>query len=153
MINVCVQDVSTDKVSTPSETLFNNWANAANINLQKQVELTIRIVDKMESAELNGKYRNKKSATNVLAFPFEVEQNIELVILGDLVICSEIVQAEAQQQLKTELEHWAHMVVHGVLHLQGYDHIKSTQAEEMEQLEVQVLNTLGFGNPYLDNEL
>jgi len=153
MINVFVQNVTTCNESIPTDDLFSEWANAANIAINNQVELTIRIVDELESAELNQKYRNKNSATNVLAFPFEVEQEIDLVILGDLVICSQIVKFEAQQQSKNELEHWAHLVIHGVLHLQGYNHINTNQAEEMEHLEVQILNSFGIRNPYLVNEL
>ncbi len=153
MINVTVQYVVDDKKDTPTDKLLTKWANAANINLIDQVELTIRIVDERESAELNKMYRQKNTATNVLAFPFEVDDNVELKILGDLVICANIVFNEAQQQLKTEVEHWAHMVVHGVLHLQGYDHIEEEQAEVMEKLEVQILNSLGYQNPYQVNEL
>lgn len=152
MINVTVQYIANkniDESIIPDEHMFSDWANAANVNLTEQVELTIRIVDEVESAELNEMYRNKNSATNVLAFPFEVEENIELKILGDLVICAQIVELEAKQQLKTEMEHWAHMVIHGVLHLQGYDHINSKQAEEMENLEIKLLKKLGYQNPYL----
>ena len=153
MINVTVQYIVTEKSNIPNEELFSKWANAANINLTKQVELTIRIVEESESAILNETYRNKKSATNVLAFPFEDDDNVELTLLGDLVICAQIVATEARQQAKTVLEHWAHMVIHGVLHLQGYDHINKEQAEEMERLEIQILNKLGYQNPYLVNEL
>jgi probable rRNA maturation factor len=117
------------------------------------MELTIRIVDELESAELNEMYRNKKSATNVLAFPFEVDENVELKILGDLVICSQIVAAEALQQSKTKIEHWAHLIIHGVLHLQGYDHLSPAPAEEMENLEIKILDTLGYQNPYQAHEL
>ncbi len=153
MINVTVQYIVENKTHTPSHELFSKWANAANINLTEQVELTIRIVTERESAELNEIYRQKNSATNVLAFPFEVDNNVELKILGDLVICENIVVSEAKQQLKTGIEHWAHMVVHGVLHLQGYDHIKEGPAVVMEKLEIQILNSLGYQNPYMVNEL
>lgn len=155
MINVTVQYATSENIkelSIPTENKFSDWANTANIGLTDQVELTIRIVDKSESAELNEMYRNKNSATNVLAFPFEIEENIELKILGDLVICAQIVDLEAKQQSKTEMEHWAHMVIHGVLHLQGYDHINSEQAEEMENLEIQLLKKLGYKNPYQVND-
>ncbi|MFV1981937.1 MAG: rRNA maturation RNase YbeY [Thiohalomonadales bacterium] len=144
---------SKKKLNIPNEELFSKWANAANIDLTKQVELTIRIVNETESAGLNEKYRNKNSATNVLAFPFEVENNVDLILLGDLVICAQIVATEARKQSKTELEHWAHLVIHGVLHLQGFDHITIGQAHEMEDMEVQILNKLGFQNPYQVNEI
>jgi len=153
MINVTVQYVANKQIQYPDEESFSLWANSANTNLVGDVELTIRIVDESESAELNNQYRNKNSATNVLAFPFEVDKNVDLALLGDLVICAQIVATEARQQSKAEIEHWAHMVVHGVLHLQGYDHINTDQAEEMESLEIKILNTLGYKNPYQVNEL
>ncbi len=153
MINVTVQYVANKQIKYPDEESFSLWANSANTNLVADVELTIRIVDESESAELNNQYRNKNSATNVLAFPFEVDKNVDLALLGDLVICAQIVATEARQQSKAEIEHWAHMVVHGVLHLQGYDHINTDQAEEMESLEIKILNTLGYKNPYQVNEL
>jgi probable rRNA maturation factor len=152
MINVTVQYVVADHRNCPEQEKLSQWANAANINLLEEAELTIRIVDKVESAQLNETYRNKKSATNVLAFPFEVDELVELNLLGDLVICAQIVDTEAKEQSKTEKEHWAHMVIHGVLHLQGYDHINTKQAEEMEFLEIQILDTLGYQNPYQVNE-
>jgi len=155
MINVAVQYVATKNISeltVPSESQFSLWANTANVNITEQVELTIRIVDENESAELNETYRNKKTATNVLAFPFDVDESVELKILGDIVICAKIVEFEAQQQLKTVVEHWAHIVMHGVLHLQGYDHINLKQAEEMENLEIRLLKNLGYENPYQVNE-
>ncbi len=153
MINVTTQYVVEDQMNCPNEKILSLWANSACIKIKGDVELTIRIVDETESASLNETYRNKQSATNVLAFPFDVDKNVELILLGDLVICAQIVINEARQQLKTEAEHWAHMVVHGVLHLQGYDHIETEQAEEMESLEIQILNTLGYQNPYQVNEL
>ncbi len=148
MINVTVQYASEEQLNYLSEDLFVKWANAAGVGIEKEVELTIRIVNEIESAELNNLYRKKNSATNVLAFPFEVDDNVDVDLLGDLVICAAIVKAEAEQQSKTELEHWAHMVIHGVLHLQGYDHITADPAEEMENLEIQILNSLGYNNPY-----
>ncbi|MFV2061646.1 MAG: rRNA maturation RNase YbeY [Gammaproteobacteria bacterium] len=153
MINVTTQYVVEDQTNCPNEKILSLWANSACIKIEGDVELTIRIVDETESASLNETYRNKQSATNVLAFPFDVDKNVELILLGDLVICAQIVINEARQQLKTEVEHWAHMVVHGVLHLQGYDHIDTEQAEEMESLEIQILNTLGYQNPYQVSEL
>lgn len=155
MINITVQNVIQKKgqFNTPSDEQFAVWANAANTGLTEQVELTIRIVDEVESASLNEQYRKKKSATNVLAFPFEVEKNVGLTLLGDLVICANIVANEARLQAKSEMEHWAHMVIHGVLHLQGYDHINTEQAEKMENLEIQILTILGYSNPYQVTEL
>jgi probable rRNA maturation factor len=111
-------------------------------------ELTLRIVNTDESQQLNNTYRGKDKPTNVLSFPFDGPEEIPLALLGDLVICAPVVKHEACEQHKTEQAHWAHMVVHGTLHLLGYDHIESKQAEQMETLEVQILDSLGFADPY-----
>lgn len=118
-----------------------------------QAELTIRIVDKDEIQSLNRDYRQKDSATNVLSFPYEgfpfaSPVEMQLPLLGDLIICHDIVVQEAQQQQKKIADHWAHMVVHGVLHLKDYDHITDDEAEIMEALEIQILHKLGIANPY-----
>lgn len=124
------------------------------------VSVGIRIVDEAESAQLNKQYRHKQGATNVLSFPFEspflaedVDEDDEILdnFLGDLVICAPIVEAEATQQSKTLEAHWAHMVVHGVLHLQGYDHTETAQAEQMEDIERHILQGLGFPDPYQED--
>ena len=136
----------------PSSSQLSTWVDAAiekANNVAPESELTIRIVDQAESKELNKQYRDKDKPTNVLSFPFEAPPHIELNLLGDLVICAPIVAKEALEQQKSELSHWAHMVVHGTLHLQGYDHIDDKEAEEMENLEIEILNSLGFSNPYL----
>lgn len=114
----------------------------------EEYELTIRIVDKDEIQSLNHTYRHKDKPTNVLSFPFESPIEVSLPLLGDLVICHEIVVEEAAQQEKTLEAHWAHMVVHGVLHLKGYDHIDDTEAEVMESLEIKILNHFDIPNPY-----
>ena len=115
------------------------------------VELSIRLVDEAESQQLNSTYRNQNKATNVLSFPFDGPKQIPLALLGDLVICAPVVKLEANQQHKTEQSHWAHMVTHGVLHLIGYDHIEPEQAKQMEALEVQILNSLVYADPYVTN--
>ena len=117
------------------------------------VEMTIRIVDQEESQTLNYDYRGIDKPTNVLSFEFEqppglVDLGEELPYIGDLVICAEIVAKEAQEQNKTLEAHWAHMIVHGTLHLQGYDHIDEDDAEEMEAIEIEIMQSLGFENPY-----
>lgn len=112
-------------------------------------EITIRIVDAKESEQLNSDYRNKQKPTNVLSFPFEPPVQVESDLLGDLVICQSVMQHEACEQNKSELNHWAHLVVHGTLHLLGFDHIEESEAEEMESLEIQILKELGIGNPYI----
>lgn len=112
------------------------------------VELTLRIVDAPESQQLNRQYRGKDKPTNVLSFPFEGPEGIPLALLGDLVVCAPVVRSEAEQQHKSEQAHWAHMVVHGTLHLLGYDHIEEQDADIMEALEIRILDQLGFQDPY-----
>jgi probable rRNA maturation factor len=115
----------------------------------------IRIVDEQESAELNGQYRHKQGPTNVLSFPFEWPEGLDIsasegVLLGDLVICSPVVEREALEQHKRLMDHWAHMIIHGLLHLLGYDHIEEEEAEEMETKEIAILNKLHIQNPYIE---
>ena len=113
------------------------------------LEQTIRIVDEPESRTLNRQFRDRDSATNVLAFPADSDL-LDYDCLGDLVICAPLVSAEAKEQGKTEDAHWAHLVIHGMLHLQGYDHQTAAQVARMEALEVDILDTLGYTNPYND---
>lgn len=113
-------------------------------------ELTIRFVEQDESQALNRDYRGKDKPTNVLSFPFEAPPGIELPLLGDLVICHAVVEAEAIEQRKPLMNHYAHMVVHGTLHLLGYDHIDDDEAEAMEALERRLLATLDIPDPYAD---
>lgn len=114
------------------------------------IEMTVRIVGLEESQELNSTYRDKDKPTNVLSFPFENPPGLNepLPILGDLVVCAEVVAQEADEQNKTNLSHWAHMIVHGSLHLLGYDHINETEALQMESLEIEILKQLSISNPY-----
>ncbi|HHF5989859.1 TPA: rRNA maturation RNase YbeY [Haemophilus influenzae] len=125
------------------------WATGAVQPEGNEVEMTVRIVDEAESHELNLTYRGKDRPTNVLSFPFECPDEVELPLLGDLVICRQVVEREAAEQEKPLMAHWAHMVVHGCLHLLGYDHIEDDEAEEMESLETQIMQGLGFDDPYL----
>jgi probable rRNA maturation factor len=111
-------------------------------------EASVVLMSDMEMAEYNEHYRNKSGPTNVLSFPFDVPPGIESSHIGDVVICASVVVEEAQQQGKPAAAHWAHMVVHGMLHLQGYDHINNDEAEEMEKMETEILARLGFANPY-----
>lgn len=133
----------------PDEALFLKWLHAAIIPFQDEAEVTIRIVDNDESQQLNHQYRGKDKPTNVLSFPFQNPPGVELSLLGDLVICAPVVEQEATEQHKTAEAHWAHMVVHGCLHLLGFDHINDADAEQMEAEEIQILQQLGFNNPYL----
>jgi probable rRNA maturation factor len=133
----------------PSEAQIQLWLNAAVSPFQPVAEVTVRIVDETESQQLNFDYREKDKPTNVLSFPFQCPPGIELPLLGDLVICAGVVAQEAKEQNKSLDAHWAHMVVHGSLHLLGFDHINDDDALEMEAEEIQILAELGFADPYL----
>jgi probable rRNA maturation factor len=138
----------------PQESEITRWVKAAlQAEGKADAELTVRIVDEAESAELNETYRHKNGPTNVLSFPFEAPPQVELNLIGDLVVCAPVVQREAKEQGKQEPAHWAHMVVHGTLHLLGYDHLQQDEAEAMERRETSIMEALGFENPYrLDEE-
>lgn len=134
----------------PSSPSFREWVEAAlrGAKRRKATELSIRIVDAKEGRALNRDYRGKDYATNVLSFPAELPPGINLPLIGDLVICAPVVTREAAEQGKLTRHHWAHMTVHGVLHLLGYDHIEDDEAEAMEALETRILAGLGIADPY-----
>ena len=132
----------------PDQGQIQRWVDAALEGFGQDAEIVVRIVDEQESAELNEQYRHKPGPTNILSFPVEVPESIELNLLGDLVVCAPVLEKEALEQNKTLIDHWAHIIVHGVLHLLGYDHIDETQAELMESKEITILNTLNIENPY-----
>lgn len=140
--------IASDASSIPQQSQFLLWLGEALRERRADTEVTIRVVDEAESQHLNHQYRQKNTPTNVLSFPAEVPEFIELPLLGDLVICAPIIEKEAQQQQKKPHDHWAHMVIHGVLHLLGYDHIEESEAEEMEALEIQQLAALQIDSPY-----
>lgn len=131
----------------PTVEQFRAWAAAAVLGA-RQAEVVIRIVGEDESARLNQRYRHRHGPTNVLSFPFEAPPQVSLPLLGDLVLCAQVIAHEAGAQAKPELSHWAHMVVHGMLHLQGHDHETGTQAQAMESLEIEIMARLGFDTPY-----
>lgn len=135
----------------PNDLQFQQWVECALGDQFGKSELVIRIIEPSESQQLNADYRGKDRPTNVLSFPFEAPPGLELPLLGDLAICAKVVVDEAQQQQKSLHAHWAHMVIHGVLHLLGYDHIDEDQAEEMEKLEIELLASLGYSDPYTEN--
>lgn len=138
----------------PSEQDFQRWADAALLAAEHEgaAEITVRIVDEAEGRELNHEYRERDYATNVLSFPSELpdflKDEMDVLPLGDLVICAPVVAREATEQGKALQDHWAHLTVHGVLHLLGFDHIEDEEAEDMEALETQVLAGLGIADPY-----
>jgi probable rRNA maturation factor len=132
----------------PDEQIIHQWITAALSNYKDTAEVSIRVVNEDESAELNQRYRNKQGPTNVLSFPADLPESLQLPLLGDLVICAPIVEHEARQQNKSSEAHWAHMLVHGSLHLIGYDHVNDDDAEIMERLETKILTGLNFPPPY-----
>ncbi|KDM91201.1 rRNA maturation RNase YbeY [Photobacterium galatheae] len=143
-----LQFATAEEGGMPTEADFQRWLEAAVTPFQADAEVTVRLVDEAESQTLNRDYRGKDKPTNVLSFPFEAPPGVELELLGDLIICRQVVEKEAEEQNKPLLAHWAHMVVHGSLHLLGYDHIEDDEAEEMEALETEIMQGLGFANPY-----
>lgn len=137
-----------DDGEPPSPSLIRSWVEAALQDRREVAELTVRIVGTDEIRQLNHRYRHQDKPTNVLSFPFDAPAGLELPLLGDVVICADVVRREALEQGKPVEAHWAHMVVHGVLHLLGYDHVNECDAERMEALEVEILRHLGIADPY-----
>ena len=149
-VQVDIQNASAEPV--PDEDDIRSWIAAALDEASDdpgEREVSVRIVDEPEMTTLNGQYRNKPRPTNVLSFPSDIPAELELPLLGDIVICAPVVRSEAAEQGKTLQAHWAHMTVHGSLHLLGYDHIDDDEAELMEALEARVLAGLGLPCPYL----
>lgn len=139
--------------ATPDDAAFRRWCESALRQRSADSEMTIRLVDETEGRELNHTYRHKDYATNVLSFPADVPDDLlDIPLLGDLVICVAVVEREAAEQGKSLEAHWAHLVIHGCLHLLGYDHIEDEEAEEMESLERELLAELGHPDPYADDE-
>ncbi|WP_439236213.1 rRNA maturation RNase YbeY [Lonepinella koalarum] len=151
-VSLDLQIASENQDNLPTLAQFIQWATCAVRAESLEPEMTIRIVDEAESHELNLRYRGKDRPTNVLSFPFECPDEVELPLLGDLVICRQVVEKEAVEQGKPLIAHWAHLVVHGSLHLLGYDHIEQDEAEEMESLETEIMLGLGFEDPYSYDE-
>lgn len=139
-----------NKKLVPSSALLRKWVKEALRRQRSRAEVTIRVVNRKEISQLNRTYRHQKGATNVLSFPFFLPKDIRLNIpvLGDVIICAEVVNKEAKEQHKKPQAHWAHMVIHGIFHLLGFDHQTNRQAKIMETLEIKVMQKLGFDNPY-----
>ncbi|MDO9423980.1 MAG: rRNA maturation RNase YbeY [Methylobacter sp.] len=139
-----------ESAGQPDRQYIQLWVDAALDDYDRDAEIVVRIVDEQESAELNEQYRHKQGPTNILSFPVDLPEGIELDLLGDLVICAPVLEKEALEQNKRLADHWAHIVVHGVLHLLGYDHIDDNEAEQMESKEIAILNRLQISNPYTE---
>lgn len=134
--------------SVPNEKQLINWVKAALQKDYAQLEQVVRVVDEQEIRDLNKHFRNKDASTNILSFPTEPHEFLDYDCLGDLVICPTVVEREAKEQSKPLDNHWAHLIIHGMLHLQGYDHVVEADAEEMEALEIKILQALSIANPY-----
>lgn len=149
MYHIMIQR-ATREATAPTAVELRRWARRALRDWMPAAELTIRLVNEKEMTALNSTYRHKDGTTNVLSFPFDMPDDcdMDVPLLGDLVICSAVVNREAIEQDKTAAAHWAHMVVHGCLHLLGFDHENDTDAEVMETEEIRILKALHFNNPY-----
>lgn len=153
-LTVDIQRALEQGIYTPADDLIENWV-AACLPEGDEAEVSIRIVENDEMTELNRQYRGQDKTTNVLSFPADLPEELNLPLLGDIVICAGVVAREAEEQGKSAEAHWAHMVIHGVLHLLGYDHIEDAEAEEMETLETSILLGLHYPAPYAaeDNQI
>lgn len=140
--------IASEVEALPSKPQIVAWLDATIDEVNSAAEITLRIVDEAESRQLNHDYRRKDRPTNVLSFPFQAPPGVEMAVLGDLVICAPVVVREAEEQQKSSEAHWAHMVIHGALHLLGYDHISGDEAMVMESHEKEILATLGYSDPY-----
>jgi len=148
MIELVIQRQSTDR-DLPADDVFQEWVEASLQGRRDEAEVVIRVVDAAEIQALNMQYRQKDAPTNVLSFPSDLPEIVASSLLGDIVICASVVADEAQAQGKPLDAHWAHMIVHGVLHLVGYDHITEEDAQQMERLECSILSTVGVADPYV----
>lgn len=143
-----------ESVNIPSDAELQAWVELALQDYSADAEVVIRIVDSEEISALNQQYRYKQGATNILSFPFDVPEGVEGIdLLGDLVVCASALTQEATSQGKVLKNHWAHIIIHGILHLLGYDHIEENDANEMEAKEILMLQKLHINNPYQEQEV
>ncbi|QFU77033.1 rRNA maturation RNase YbeY [Halioglobus maricola] len=151
-LEIDIQRESADPA--PDEDDIRRWITAA-LAEQRQAdsEISVRLVEEAEMTALNQAWRGKTGSTNVLSFPSDLPPELELPLLGDIVVCVQVVAREAREQNKPLDAHWAHMFIHGTLHLLGYDHIDDEEAEVMEALETEILSTLNYPCPYRGDQL
>lgn len=146
-----VIDNQQQTIIVPEDGVLAKWAATA-LLASEPTQVSLLILDPVAAKEMNKTYRGKDYATNVLSFPMQIpddmQAGLDFKLLGDLVICAEVVEQEALQQKKDSQAHWAHMLIHGMLHLQGFDHELDAEAEVMEKTEIKLLAELGFTNPY-----
>jgi len=144
--HIDIQVACEEPVPEPAE--IQRWVSAALAHRKAEAEVSVRLVSEVEMTTLNQQYRGREGSTNVLSFPADLPPELELPLLGDIVVCAAVVAREAREQHKQLPQHWAHMLVHGSLHLLGYDHIDAAQADIMESLETTILQALGYPCPY-----
>ena len=149
-MNLQVDITSASSEPAPDEDDIRSWIAAAleADGRSADCEVSLRLVDQDEMAQLNRDYRGRQGPTNVLSFPSDLPGSLPLNLLGDIVICAPLVRREAAEQGKSPTAHWAHLTIHGTLHLLGYDHVDDAEAEAMEYLESRVMQALGFACPY-----
>ena len=149
MIDLVDIQLADGSAKTPDAQQIRGWVSAVFTALERSpLALTVRVVGEEEMAKLNRRYRGRNQPTNVLSFPIEPLPGVCNDLLGDVVVCGPVVDREATIQQKSPMDHWAHIVVHGMLHLFGYDHENDQEAKAMETLEKYVLEGLGFSDPY-----
>ena len=152
VVTLELQRAVESQADLPDDDTFRRWVESVLSGHPEPVELVIRLVDEAESRQLNLDYRGKDRPTNVLSFPFEAPPQVPSSLLGDLVICAPVVAREAEEQGKTLHAHWAHMVIHGLLHLLGYDHLNDEEAQQMESRERELLQQLNYPDPYTEED-
>ena len=160
IVEVSVQRALTGhkNLSMPDDNQIEHWAEQAVLMSRhrhnEKLLMSVRIVEESEITDLNRTYRGKNKATNVLSFPFDIPPGLPAEEsegeLGDVIVCASVVEQEAREQHKTSEAHWAHMIIHGTLHLLGYDHETEAEAQQMESLEKAVMHELGYTDPYRD---
>lgn len=145
----CVDIQRSEKIgSVPSDDEITCWVKLVLRHQRCSASVSVRLVDEVEITSLNTQYRERNEPTNVLSFPCDLSDESGMRILGDIVVCEPVVTREALEQGKNPSDHWAHIIIHGLLHLLGFDHIENQQAEEMEGLEVSLLREMDVCDPY-----